>query len=133
MGAVNQANLNRIPTPIRKQFFRLSTCDSISVMQRTVRRCSHKCEKALTSDSYARKPPVRDQACFHFQQSAEKYVKARIERSGIRVPRTHQIDQLIRVLLGIEPLWVALVPAARRISGFAVRSVILATRRRRRR
>lgn len=68
-----------------------------------------------------RKPPVWDQVCFHFQQSAEKYVKARIEESGIRVPRTHQIDQLIHVLLGIEPLWVALVPAARRISDFAVR------------
>jgi HEPN domain-containing protein len=43
-----------------------------------------------------RKPPVRDQACFLFQQSAEKYVKARMEEAGIRIPRIHQIDSISR-------------------------------------
>ena len=43
-----------------------------------------------------RKPPVRDQACFLFQQSAEKYVKARLEDSGIRIPLIHQIDSISR-------------------------------------
>lgn len=68
-----------------------------------------------------RKPPVRDQVCFHFQQSAEKYVKARMEEAGIRIPRIHQIDQLIQLVLGIEPLWSALMSAASRISDYAVR------------
>ena len=68
-----------------------------------------------------RKPPVRDQACFLFQQSAEKYVKARMEEAGIRIPRVHQIDQLIQLSLSIEPLWAALMPAAVRISDYAVR------------
>lgn len=54
-----------------------------------------------------RKPPVRDQACFLFQQSAEKYVKARMEEAGIRIPRIHQIDQLMQLIVGIEPLWAA--------------------------
>lgn len=68
-----------------------------------------------------RKPPVRDQACFLFQQSAEKYVKARMEEAGVRIPRIHQIDQLIQLVLGIEPFWAALQPAASRISDYAVR------------
>lgn len=68
-----------------------------------------------------RRPPVRDQACFLFQQSAEKYVKARMEEAGIRIPRIHQIDQLIQLTLGTEPLWAALMPAASRISDYAVR------------
>jgi HEPN domain-containing protein len=68
-----------------------------------------------------RKPPVRDQVCFHFQQSAEKYVKARMEEAGIRIPKIHQIEQLIQLVLSIEPLWAALIPAAIRISDYAVR------------
>lgn len=68
-----------------------------------------------------RKPPVRDHACFLFQQSAEKYVKARMEEAGLRIPRMHQIDQLIQLTLGMEPLWSSLMPAARRISDYAVR------------
>lgn len=68
-----------------------------------------------------RKPPVRDQVCFHFQQSAEKYVKSRMEEAGIRIPKIHQIEHLIQLVLGIEPLWAALMPAARRISDYAVR------------
>lgn len=68
-----------------------------------------------------RRPPVRDQACFLFQQSAEKYVKARMEEAGIRIPRIHQIDQLIQLTLSTEPLWAALMPAASRISDYAVR------------
>jgi len=68
-----------------------------------------------------RRPPVRDQACFLFQQAAEKYVKARMEEAGLRIPRIHQIDQLIHLALSIDPLWSALLPAARRISDYAVR------------
>lgn len=68
-----------------------------------------------------RKPPVRDQACFLFQQSAEKYVKARIEEANVRIPKIHHVDQLIQMLLAIEPLWAALLPASKRISDYAVR------------
>jgi HEPN domain-containing protein len=68
-----------------------------------------------------RKPPVRDQACFLFQQAAEKYVKARMEEAGHRIPKTHQVDQLIHLIVPLEPLWTALMPAAARISDYAVR------------
>lgn len=42
--------------------------------------------------SRKKKVPLHDAACFHCQQSAEKYLKARIEEHGIRVPKTHDLD-----------------------------------------
>lgn len=68
-----------------------------------------------------RKVPVYDHACFHFQQAAEKYVKARLEEANVRIPKIHQVDDLIRLALPLEPLWVALLPAAARISDYGVR------------
>lgn len=44
-----------------------------------------------------------------------------MEQAGVRIPRIHQIDQLIQLVVGIEPLWAALMPAAARISYYAVR------------
>jgi hypothetical protein len=35
-----------------------------------------------------RKVPLHDQVCFHCQQSAEKYLKARLEEAGIHYPKT---------------------------------------------
>ena len=55
-----------------------------------------------------RKVTFHDQACFHFQQSAEKYLKARLEEANIRSPKTHDLDKLLSLLLPVEPLWVAL-------------------------
>ena len=68
-----------------------------------------------------RKIPVHDHACFLFQQSAEKYVKARMEEANPRIPKIHQVDQLIQMLLGTNPLWSVLLPVAKRISDYAVR------------
>ncbi|MFZ2277242.1 MAG: HEPN domain-containing protein [Prosthecobacter sp.] len=67
-----------------------------------------------------RKVPVNDHACFHFQQAAEKYMKARLEEATTHIPKTHQVDDLIRLALPLEPLWAALVPAAARISDYGV-------------
>jgi hypothetical protein len=36
-----------------------------------------------------RKDPNYDGVCFHCQQSAEKYLKARLEEAGISFPKTH--------------------------------------------
>jgi len=37
----------------------------------------------------ARQRPNYDAACFHAQQCAEKYLKARLEEAGIAFSRTH--------------------------------------------
>jgi HEPN domain-containing protein len=47
----------------------------------------------------ARKPPLRDLACFHCQQSAEKYLKGLLQEIGAVVPRTHDLESLLDLLL----------------------------------
>ncbi len=43
--------------------------------------------------------PKRDAACFHCQQSAEKYLKALQQELGLAVPRTHDLEDLLDLLL----------------------------------
>jgi len=43
--------------------------------------------------------PKRDAACFHCQQAAEKYLKALLQELGAAVPRTHDLEDLLDLLL----------------------------------
>jgi HEPN domain-containing protein len=67
-----------------------------------------------------RKRPLHDMVCFHCQQAAEKYFKARLEEAGTAFPRTHDLDVLLNLCLTTEPLWSALTAAARRLKPFGV-------------
>jgi HEPN domain-containing protein len=67
-----------------------------------------------------RKVLAHDHACFHFQQAAEKYLKARLEEAGVRFLKTHDIAALIQSAALIQPLWSAMIAAARRLNKFAV-------------
>ena len=67
-----------------------------------------------------RKVTFHDQACFHSQQSAEKYLKARLEEANIVSPKTHDLPRLLNLLLCVEPLWVALLPSVVALSQYAV-------------
>jgi uncharacterized protein len=49
------------------------------------------------------KVPVHDGVCFHCQQCAEKYLKALMEELGLPVPKTHDLDLLLRALLPHHP------------------------------
>jgi HEPN domain-containing protein len=51
-----------------------------------------------------RKISFHDRACFHFQQSAEKYLKARLEEANIRSPKTHDLDRLLSLLLPVNAI-----------------------------
>ena len=64
--------------------------------------------------------PLIDTACFHCQQCAEKYVKARLEEAGVRIPKTHDLGELLKLALPFAPLWSALQPALRSLSQYAV-------------
>ncbi len=44
-------------------------------------------------------PPLRDETCFHCQQAAEKYLKALLQELGVIVPRTHNLLDLLGLLL----------------------------------
>lgn len=69
----------------------------------------------------ARKSPAFGAICFHAQQCAEKYLKARLCESGKTVTRTHDLPMLLRELASIDPSLVLLDPAARVLVDFAVR------------
>jgi HEPN domain-containing protein len=44
------------------------------------------------------KEPLYDLACFHCQQSAEKYLKSLMEELGIHIPKTHDLEKLSNLL-----------------------------------
>jgi HEPN domain-containing protein len=67
-----------------------------------------------------RKKQLHNSVCFHCQQSAEKYLKARIEEASLRIPRSHDLETLLNLLLPTEPLWAALRPALQNLTDFAV-------------
>lgn len=55
-------------------------------------------EEAANSLAALAKPP-RDVVCFHCQQSAEKYLEALLQELGAPVPRTHDLEDLLDLLL----------------------------------
>jgi HEPN domain-containing protein len=58
---------------------------------------------------------------FHCQQCVEKYLKARLEESGLNAPKTHDLVVLLQLLLPVEPLWASFAPALRRLNDYAVK------------
>lgn len=68
----------------------------------------------------ARTRPNYDAACFHAQQCAEKYLKARLQEAGIAIPYTHDLVSLLKVLLPAEPSWSTLAPDLRALTVFGV-------------
>jgi HEPN domain-containing protein len=45
------------------------------------------------------RPPLHDQVCFHCQQAAEKYLKALLQDRGQVPPRTHNLLDLLILIL----------------------------------
>lgn len=58
--------------------------------------------------------------CFHCQQCAEKYLKARLHEASIDFPKTHNLNSLLDLALSVEPLWESLRPALQRLGVYAV-------------
>ncbi len=63
----------------------------------------------------AQRPPRRDAASFHCQQAVEKYLKALLQELGAAVPRTHDLKQLLGLLL---PHDATLAPLGRSTASF---------------
>ena len=49
--------------------------------------------------------PNYDAVCFHAQQCAEKYLKARLTEADQSFPRTHDLEALLNWILPLEPDW----------------------------
>ena len=50
-------------------------------------------------------PDMEDQVCFHAQQCVEKYLKAWLQEANLRVPRTHNLNVLLRLIVPMHPEW----------------------------
>ncbi len=50
----------------------------------------------------ARRRPNYDAACFHAQQTAEKYLKAFLQEHGAPFPRTHSLIELLELCLPLD-------------------------------
>jgi HEPN domain-containing protein len=73
-----------------------------------------------TRELRARKSPNYDAVCFHAQQCAEKYLKARLQEAELPFGRTHNLTALLDLLTPIEPTWELLRPHLRTLTVFAV-------------
>jgi HEPN domain-containing protein len=54
---------------------------------------------ALAKQGMRSKVPVHNGVCFHCQQCAEKYLKGLLEELARPIPRTHNLDDLLTLLL----------------------------------
>lgn len=52
---------------------------------------------------WAEQLPNYDAVCFHAQQCAEKYLKAKLQETDILVPKIHDLTALLDLLLPYEP------------------------------
>jgi HEPN domain-containing protein len=64
--------------------------------------------------------PFHDQLCFHCQQSAEKYLKAILEELGLHISKTHDLDDLLKLLQSRQPKLVSLRRGLVFLTDFAV-------------
>jgi HEPN domain-containing protein len=74
-------------------------------MKRPTREWVRKAEsdyRLATRIAYGREP-FHDQLCFHRQQSAEKYSKGLLEELSLPVPKFHDLDRLLTLLLPHHP------------------------------
>lgn len=69
----------------------------------------------------ARKDPVYDAACFHCQQCVEKYLKAELNEAMMIFNKTHDLEDLPKQVLAVEPGQASLQPRAAFLTNFAVR------------
>ena len=74
----------------------------------------------LERESRVRKSPNYDGICFHAQQCAGKYLKARLCEAGAVFPRTHDLAALLDLALEVEPMWEAFREHLAYLSDFAV-------------
>jgi HEPN domain-containing protein len=61
-----------------------------------------------------------DQVCFHCQQSAEKYLKALLHELGQTIPKTHDLEDLLDLLLPYHRPLGRYRRGLRFLTGFAV-------------
>jgi HEPN domain-containing protein len=74
-----------------------------------------------TSLARRRKTPVPNSVCYHCQQCAEKYLKARLEEAGVLIFKSHDLPYLLALFAPHEPLWSGMGQALLNLSQYAVK------------
>src|SRR6266853_1414307 len=100
-------------------------------MKRATREWVKKAEEDYLSAldlARRRKVPLHNSVCFHCEQCAEKYLEARMEEAGLHIPKTHDLEALLNVLLPAEPLGRRFVRRCKTSPTSAWTSAIPATR-----
>ena len=67
-----------------------------------------------------RKDPVPDNICFSAQQYAEKYLKAFLVHHRKRFPKTHDLVELLKFAVTVDPLLDVIRPDIRELMPYAV-------------
>ena len=67
-----------------------------------------------------RKDPVPDNVCFSAQQCVEKYLKAFLVRHRKGFPKTHDLVELLKIALVVDPLFEIIRPNLRELLPYAV-------------
>jgi HEPN domain-containing protein len=74
----------------------------------------------MQRESRARKNPNYDAICFHAQQCAEKYLKARLAEADVAFGKVHDLAALLNQVLVIQPDWEVFREDLAYLSDFAV-------------
>jgi HEPN domain-containing protein len=77
-------------------------------------------DRVIARRSSRGKTPLHDGVCFHCQQCAEEYLKALLEEFGLSVPKTHDLDDLLDLLLPHHPTLRSLRRGLKFLTDFAV-------------
>ncbi len=64
--------------------------------------------------------PGHDAICFHAQQCIEKYLKAWLQETNIPMPRTHNLEELLALIVPTLPDWSDWQPDLKIITAYAV-------------
>jgi HEPN domain-containing protein len=67
-----------------------------------------------------RKPGLHDIVCFHCQQTAEKYLKALLQHLGEPIPKTHDLEHLLDLLVPRDAALRSLRRGLNRLTEYAV-------------
>ncbi len=66
--------------------------------------------------------PLHNSICFHAQQSIEKYLKAWLQEANIRFSKTHNLEELLELIVPTLPAWEHWQPDFKIITAYAVES-----------
>jgi len=79
-----------------------------------------KAQSDITAMDASLEAGALDAACFHAQQSAEKYLKAFLIQAGVDSPFTHNLAKLAELCAGIDASFRSLISVVESLTPYAV-------------